>query len=59
MMFGMVLGSVQVTDEKTGKMVTKTEKLKSRSGDTVKLIDLLDEGRDRALKNFEERKAAQ
>jgi len=40
-------------------MVTKTEKLKSRSGDTVKLIDLLDEGRDRALKNFEERKAAQ
>lgn len=39
-------------------MEKKTEKLKSRSGDTIKLIDLMNEARDRALKNFEERKKA-
>ena len=59
MMFGMVLSETEELDEKTGKMVKKTGKIKTRSGESVKLVDLLNEARDRALKNFEERKAAQ
>ena len=58
MMFGMVLGETEEVDPKTGKMVKKQARMKTRSGDTVKLEALLDEGRDRALKNFEDRKAA-
>jgi arginyl-tRNA synthetase len=57
MMFGMVLQETEVLNEKTGKMEKKSEKMKSRSGDTIKLVELLDEARDRALKNFEERRA--
>lgn len=33
------------------------KKMKSRSGDTIKLQELLDEGKERALKMFEERLA--
>lgn len=55
MVFGMVCSEVIVKDEKTGKDVKKMEKMKTRSGDTVKLQDLLDEAKARALKLFEER----
>lgn len=46
MMFGMVL---QENEE------GKAEKIKTREGKSVKLAELLDEARDRALKSFEER----
>lgn len=46
MPFGMVL---QENEE------GKTEKIKTRSGDSVKLVELLDEAKNRALKMFEER----
>lgn len=55
MVFGMVCSEAIVIDEKTGKEVKKMEKMKTRSGDTVKLQDLLDEAKARALKLFEER----
>lgn len=58
MMFGMILHEVEHTDEQ-GKVTIKQERMKTRSGETIKLIQLLDEARDRALKTFEERIAAQ
>lgn len=51
MMFGMVLQEVVTIDE-NGKEVKKQEKIKTRSGDSVKLSELLDEARDRALVTF-------
>lgn len=54
MMFGMVLQETVTVDE-NGKEVRKQEKIKTRAGKTVKLIDLLDEARDRALQTFQER----
>jgi len=33
----------------------KVEKMKSRSGDTVKLMDLIDEAKNRALESFKQR----
>lgn len=54
MMFGMVLQE-QVTVDKDGKKVRKTEKIKTRAGKSVKLVELLDEARDRALQEFKER----
>jgi arginyl-tRNA synthetase len=48
MMFGMVLQE-QVTIDKDGKKITKTEKIKTRAGKSVKLVELLDEARDRAF----------
>lgn len=38
-------------------MVKKITKIKTREGKSVKLVELLDEARDRALKSFAERKA--
>lgn len=49
MQFGTVMQEVEVLDEKSGKMKKKLEKMKTRSGDTVKLSDLLDEARGRAM----------
>ncbi len=63
MMFGTVMQETPVLDEagepvmdaKTKKPKVKVEKMKTRSGDTVKLADLLDESKERALKIFKER----
>ena len=57
MMFGTVMQETPVLDEngeqvidpKTKKPKVKNEKMKSRSGDTVKLAELLDESKERAL----------
>lgn len=46
---------VEVVDEKTGKTKKKLEKMKTRSGDTVKLSDLLDEAKSRAMDVFQAR----
>jgi arginyl-tRNA synthetase len=51
MPFGMVLQESGEGDEK------KVEKIKTRSGDSVKLAELLDEAKNRAMKMFEERAA--
>ena len=48
MMFGMVL-----QEDEEGKV----GKIKTRSGESVKLMELLDEGKNRMIKSFEERKA--
>ena len=64
MQFGTVMSEVPVLDEatkepvidkKTGKPKTKLEKMKTRSGDTVKLADLLDEAKRRAMVILKER----
>ena len=55
MMFGMVLQE-EVTVGEDGKEVRKQVKIKTRAGKSVKLAELLDEAKERALKNFEERK---
>lgn len=57
MMFGMVLQETVTVDEE-GKETKKVEKIKTREGESVKLAELLDEARDRALKTFEERAKA-
>lgn len=54
MMFGMVLQE-EVTIGEDGKEVRKQVKIKTRAGKSVKLAELLDEAKERALKNFEER----
>ena len=68
MQFGTVMQETQVLDpatgepvidQKTGKPKTKVEKMKTRSGDTVKLADLLNEAKSRALADFEARLARQ
>ena len=53
-MFGVVQSETITVDE-SGKEVKKIEKFKTRSGKTIKLAELLDEARDRALKTFQER----
>lgn len=58
MMFGMVLQEVVTTDE-NGKETRKLEKIKTRAGKSVKLSELLDEAKDRALATFEERMKTQ
>lgn len=55
MFFGMVQQETITTDDK-GKEVKKVEKIKTREGKSVKLAELLDEAKMRALKLFEERK---
>ena len=53
MMFGMVLQEeITMVD---GKEVKKLGKIKTRAGKSVKLAELLDEARDRALQSFEDR----
>jgi len=54
MMFGMVLQE-NVSVDAEGNEVKKAEKIKTREGKSVKLAELIDEARDRALKSFEER----
>jgi arginyl-tRNA synthetase len=44
-----------VTENEDGEMVKKAEKIKTRSGQSTKLSELLDEAKLRALKMFEER----
>jgi len=44
-----------VTIDENGKEVRKAEKIKTRAGKSVKLSELLDEAKDRALATFEER----
>ena len=57
MMFGVVQQeTIEMVD---GKEVKKVEKIKTRAGKSVKLAELLDEGRDRALQSFHDRVAAQ
>lgn len=53
-MFGMVLQENTSVDE-SGNEVKKAEKIKTREGKSTKLAELLDEAKDRALKNFESR----
>lgn len=55
MQFGTVMQETEYEDEKTGEKKTKIEKMKTRSGDTVKLAELLDESRERALEMFKKR----
>ena len=57
MMFGMVLQENVSVDEE-GKETKKAEKIKTREGKSVKLAELLDEAKERALKTFEERAMA-
>ena len=57
MMFGMVLQET-ISVEDDGKEVKKTGKIKTREGKSVKLYELLDEARDRALQAFGDRKNA-
>lgn len=59
MQFGTVMQESEVTDEATGKTKKKLEKMKTRSGDTVKLADLLDEAKTRSMAIFEARMARQ
>jgi len=59
MQFGTVQQETEYVDEATGKTKKKAEKMKTRSGDTVKLADLLDESKARALKIFQARIARQ
>ena len=55
MMFGVVQQeTIEIVD---GKEVKKVEKIKTRAGKSVKLAELLDEGRDRALQSFHDRVA--
>jgi len=54
MVFGMVQQETITVDDK-GKEVKKIEKIKTREGKSVKLAELLDEAKMRALKLFEER----
>jgi len=49
MQFGTVMQEEEVVDEKTGKTKKCLTKMKTRSGDTVKLADLLDEAKTRAM----------
>lgn len=58
MAFGMVLQE-NVTENEDGEIVKKAEKIKTRSGQSTKLAELLDEAKMRALKMFEERMASQ
>jgi len=58
MAFGMVLQE-NVTENEDGELVKKAEKIKTRSGQSIKLAELLDEAKMRALKMFEERMASQ
>ena len=51
MMFGMVLQETVTIDE-SGKEIRKAEKIKTRAGKSVKLSELLDEAKERALKTF-------
>ena len=48
-----------VMDPKTGKPKKRQERMKTRSGDIVKLADLLNEAQSRAKKIFEDRMARQ
>lgn len=59
MQFGTVQQETEYVDEATGQTKKKAEKMKTRSGDTVKLADLLDESKARALKIFQDRIARQ
>ena len=45
----------EISIDENGKEVKKQVKIKTRAGKSVKLAELLDEARDRALKTFEER----
>jgi len=54
MMFGVVMNETVTIDE-NGKEVRKQERIKTRAGKTIKLSDLLDEAKDRALATFEQR----
>jgi arginyl-tRNA synthetase len=58
MKFGMVLQE-NVSIDEDGKEVKKIEKIKTRAGKSVKLLELLDEAKQRALVNFQERLSAQ
>ena len=54
MQFGMVLQESKEVGE-DGKEVVKAEKIKTREGKSIKLAELLDEAKSRAIKMFEER----
>lgn len=54
MQFGTINQETITVDEE-GKETKKIEKMKTRSGDTVKLADLLDEAKTRALAIFQAR----
>jgi arginyl-tRNA synthetase len=54
MYFGMILQESEA-EGADGKVEKKVEKIKTREGKSVKLQELLDEAKNRALKMFEER----
>lgn len=54
MKFGMVLREVKKLNAK-GKEVISTERIKTREGEQIKLIELLDEAKNRQLDNFHKR----
>lgn len=47
MMFGMVLKE-KIEKDENGNDVKRSEKIKSREGQSVKLVELLDEAKERA-----------
>ena len=59
MQFGTVMQETEEVDPATGETKKKIERMKSRSGDTVKLAMLLDEAKASALKVIEARLAQQ
>ena len=52
MQFGTVMQEEEYVDDKDGKTKKRLTKMKTRSGDTVKLSDLLDEAKSRTLNEF-------
>jgi arginyl-tRNA synthetase len=55
MPFGMILQETMEEAEEGKEAKKKIEKIKTREGKSVKLVELLDEARDRAIKMFKER----
>jgi arginyl-tRNA synthetase len=55
MPFGMILQETIEEGKDGEESKKKIEKIKTREGKSVKLIELLDEARDRAIKMFKER----
>jgi len=54
MPFGMVLQET-IGEDKDGEVSKKVEKIKTREGKSVKLAELLDEAKNRAIKMFQDR----
>lgn len=55
MPFGMVLQETMEEGKDGEEAKKKVEKIKTREGKAVKLVELIDEARDRAIQMFKER----